>query len=63
MVTRKFETHLLEIDYNKSSKACDPCALECEKINRKVNNRKLTEIENAEVAHIFLNIFEKKITF
>jgi len=63
MVTRKFKTHLLEIDYNKSSKACDPCALECEKINRKVNNRKLTEIKNAEVAHIFLNIFEKKITF
>jgi hypothetical protein len=60
MLTRKLEPHLLDIDYNKSSKACDPCALECEKINRKVNNRKLTEIENAEVAHIFLNIFEKK---
>ena len=60
MLTRKFEPHLLDIDYNKSSKACDPCALECKKINRKVNNRKLTQIENAEVAHIFLNIFEKK---
>ena len=60
MVKRKFEPHLLDIDYNKSNKACDPCALECKKINRKVNNRKLTEIENAEVAHIFLNIFEKK---
>ena len=60
MLTRKFEPHLLDIDYNKSSKACDPSALECEKINRKVNNRKLTEIKNAEVAHIFLNIFEKK---
>ena len=60
MLTRKFEPHLLDIDYNKSSKACDPCALECEKINKKVNNRKLTKIENAEVAHIFLNIFEKK---
>ena len=60
MLTRKFEPHLLDIDYNKSSKACDPCALECEKINKKVNNRKLTEIENAEVAHSFLNIFEKK---
>ena len=60
MVTRKYEKNLLDIDYNKSSKACDPCALECEKINKKVNNRKLTEIENAEVAHIFLNIFEKK---
>ena len=60
MLTRKFEPHLLDIDYNKSSKACDPCALECEKINKKVNNRKLTKIEIAEVAHIFLNIFEKK---
>ena len=60
MVTRKFEPHLLDIDYNKSSKACDPCALECKKINRKVNNRKLTEIKNEEVTHIFLNIFEKK---
>ena len=63
MLTRKFEPHLLDIDYNKSSKACDPCALECKKINRKVNNRKLTEIKNAEVTHIFLDIFEKKITF
>ena len=48
MVTKKFETHLLDIDYNKSSKPCDPCALECEKINRKVNNRKLSEIKNEE---------------
>ena len=63
MLTRKFEPHLLDIDYNKSSKAFDPCALECEKINKKVNNRKLTEIKNAEVTHIFLDIFEKKITF
>ena len=60
MVTKKFETHLLDIDYNKSSKPCDPCALECEKINRKVNNRKFSEIKNDEVAHIFLNIFENK---
>ena len=61
MVTRKFKPHLLDIDYNKSSKACDPCALECKRINRKVNNRKLFDIKNEEVAHIFLNIFEKKI--
>ena len=60
MVTRKFEKNLLDINYNKSSKSCDPCALECKKINRKVNNRKLTEIKNAEAAHIFLNIFEKR---
>jgi len=63
MVTRKFERHLLDIDYNKSSKACDPCASECEKINKKANNRKLSEIKNEEVTHIFQNIFKKKITF
>ena len=58
MVTRKFEQHLLDIDFNKSSKACDPYALKCEKINKKVNNRKLSDIKDEEVAHIYLNIFE-----
>ena len=59
MLTRKFEPHLLDIDYNKSSKACDPCALECKKINRKVN-RKLSEIKSEEVTHIFQNTFKKR---
>ena len=58
MVTKKFEPHLLDIDYNKSSKACDPCALECKKINKKVNNRKLSKLKDEEVSYI-LNIFEK----
>ncbi len=58
MVTKKFEPNLLDIDYNKSSKTCDPCALECKKIDKKVNNRKLSEIKDVEVSYI-LNIFEK----
>ena len=49
--------NLFEIDYNKSSKACDPCASECKKINLKINNRKFSELKNGEVSHI-LNIFE-----
>ena len=49
--------NLFEIDYNKSSKACDPCASECKKINLKINNRKLSELKNTEVSHI-LKIFE-----
>ena len=52
--------NLFDIDENKSSdvygsqtlKACDPCAAECEKINRKINNRKLSDIKDEEVAHI-----------
>ena len=58
MVTKKFEQHLLDIDFNKFSKAYNPYALECKKINKKVNNRKLSDIKDEEVAHIFLNIFE-----
>ena len=58
MVTKKFEPDLLDIDYNKSSNSCDPCALECKKIDKKVNNRKLSELKNDEVSYI-LNIFEK----
>ena len=58
MVARKFEQYLLHIDYNKSSKSCDPCALECEKIGKKVNNRKLSDLKDDEVSYI-LNIFEK----
>ena len=52
--------NLFNIDENKSSdvygsqtlKACDPCAAECEKINRRINNRKLSDIRDEEVAHI-----------
>ena len=48
-----------EIDLNKSTKGCDPCALECEKINEKINKRKLSELKNKEVSHI-LSIFADK---
>ena len=58
MVTKKFEQDLLNIDYNKSSKSCDPCALECEKIGKKVNNRKLSDLKDTEVSYI-LKVFEK----
>jgi len=52
-VKKKF---MSDIDLNKSSKACSPCNLECEKINKRINNRKLTEIKNKEVPHI-LKVF------
>ena len=50
---------ITEIDLNKSSEACDPCALECKKINEKINKRELSELKNKEVSHI-LSIFEDK---
>jgi len=44
------------IDYNKSASVCFICAKEYEKINRRVNKRKLSEIETKEVPHI-LKVF------
>ncbi len=58
MVTKKFELDLLDINYNKSSKSCEPCYLECEKIDKRVNNIKLSKIKDEEVSYI-LSVFEK----
>ena len=52
--------NLFNTDLDKSSdvygpqslKACDPCAAECEKISKKINNRRLSDIKDDEVAHI-----------
>ena len=32
---------------------CEPCSLEVEKMNMKINGRKLSEIEKEEVSQIF----------
>ena len=45
-----------DIDYNKSSESCPQCAEECKKIDRRINKRKLYEIEDKEFPHI-LKVF------
>ena len=45
-----------EIDLNKSSKACFPCSLEVEKIDERLNKRKLEKIDSKEVPHL-LKVF------
>ena len=45
-----------DIDLNKSSSACSQCKQECEKINKRLNKRKLEEIESKEVPHL-LKVF------
>ena len=45
-----------DIDYNKSSEGCPACSAECKKINRRINNRKLSEIKSKEFPHI-LKVF------
>jgi hypothetical protein len=46
-----------DIDYNKSSKPCPACAVECKKIDKRINKRKLSEIRSKEVPHI-LKVFD-----
>ena len=45
-----------EIDLNKSSSACSPCLQECEKINERINKRKIEEVKPKEVPHL-LKVF------
>ena len=45
-----------DINYNKSAKPCSPCAEECKKINKRVNNRKISEINTKDFPHI-LKVF------
>ena len=59
METKGMKKNLFDINYNNSSKTCEPCLLECKKINNKINNRKLSEIKEEDVPHI-LNIFGKR---
>ena len=38
---------------------CEPCLFECEKIKKKINNRKLSEIKNNDIDHV-INVFVSK---
>ncbi len=52
----KEKKFISDIDLNKSSEACSPCKLECEKINKRINQRKISQIKTKEVPHI-LKVF------
>ena len=43
----------------KGQITCEPCLSECEKIKRKINNRKLSEIKNNDIDHV-INVFGSK---
>ena len=55
MVKEK-EKFMSDVDYNKSSEACSPCSQECEKINKRINKRKLSDIKDKEIPHL-LKVF------
>ena len=54
----------LSISQNNSSSlegqiTCEPCLSECEKIKKKINNRKLSDIKNNDIDRV-INIFGLK---
>jgi hypothetical protein len=54
----------LSISQNNSSSlegqiTCEPCLAECEKIKKKINNRKLSEIKNNDIDRV-INVFGLK---
>ena len=53
---KKQKKFISDVDLNKSSEACSPCKSECEKIDKRMNLRKISEIKTKEVPHI-LKVF------
>ncbi len=54
----------LSISQNNSNSlegqiTCEPCLSECEKIKKKINNRKLSEIKNNDIDRV-INVFGLK---
>ena len=45
-----------DIDLNKSASACPTCFEECKRINKRVNNRKLSDLKDKEIPHL-LKVF------
>ena len=58
-----FDFNLIISQKNSSSLeghiTCEPCLSECEKIKKKINNRKLSEIKNNDIDHV-INVFGSK---
>ena len=40
---------LFNVNYNKSAKSCNPCMNACKKVNKKINGRELSDINNEEM--------------
>ncbi len=49
MEEKKF---ISDFDYNNSTEAFPACSEECKKIEKRINKRNLSEIDNKEVPHI-----------
>jgi hypothetical protein len=49
-----------QVNFNTLKTGCSPCFNEAQKIERKIRNRKVSEIKIEEIKKIVSSIFEKK---
>ena len=49
MLSKKKIKVLFNVNYNKSAKSCNPCMDACKKVNKKINGRELSDINNEEM--------------
>ena len=47
-----YKNNSSSVNGSQVQETCEPCSLECEKMNMKINNRKLSDIINDEVLNI-----------
>ena len=40
---------LFDVDYNKSTKSCNPCMNVCKQVNNKINGKELSTVSNNEM--------------
>ena len=40
---------LFDVDYNKSTKSCNPCMNMCKKVNNKIKGKELSKVNNNEM--------------
>ena len=51
LLTKKIKS-LFHVNYNKSTKPCNPCMNVCKKVNNKINGRELSKVSNNEIKEL-----------
>ena len=48
LLTKKIKS-LFNVDYNNSTKSCNPCMNVCKQVNNKINGKELSTVSNNEM--------------
>ena len=51
LLTKKIKS-LFHVNYNKSTKSCNPCMNVCKKVDKKINGRELSKVSNYEMKEL-----------